>query len=1315
MGIFHKLHKSHTIARPHHKSDRVGASRARLCRIEPLESRQLLSVSPATIHIGATYLEDGNAKSTPSVLATDSSVQVADIFQVGFTSTAGDTTLTKLVIDLGQSTIFDVSSSDTLGTNADGSFALKILCYGNNDGHDGFTIDWSKSKISSDGLRLELYLTDFEEGEKLVFTVDVDEGDSPLADGGEFDGTDYGSFELTGATLSATFDTSHMEQKTAEGIAFSCYELRSDDFFTGTDLYDILPDKSYSNDAADSYLPVGKEGAGYQPANTAGVYASVTQDPLSTISGHVYDDADGSGVYTPLSEEVELQLYVSYDGGATYTAYKDNDGNVATTTTVDGYYIFKDLPDGTYQVREVQPNDYANIKAVAGTVDNKTRGTVDSANIISSITLNSEDSVDNDFIETQFSISGYVYYDADADGIRDTGESGIDGVKLYLYKLGVDGTTYVAVTDDNGDPITYTTGSNGYYIFKNLAPGTYCVKEGTEAKDKGYLDGTDKAGKILEITVGTAGNDVINAITLDDTYTAGASFDNTAENYNFGELGLSISGRAYVDIGVDHVYVDGTDIALEYITINLLDSSGNVIDSTTTDADGKYSFTNLPPGTYGVQQVYNEEDYGYIDWTDYPGNLSGTAGNDLITNISLTTGISGTDYDFTEILPASISGRVFVDADGNGAYDSGETTLKDVWIYLYDDAGNLVDKIQTSPQGKYSFTGLKPGVYTVKEALTPAYLEGGTGDQDDFTAGGTPEGYNSIVDATLTAGASGLNYDFYEIEPAAISGYVFQDGSTLSLKKGTSFTNPSDYGYTGSRTSDDTALSSGVTLYLYDSDGKLVATTTPGADGYYEFDGLYAGSYSVVLKLSSSAYQSYYAGIDTVGSSGGTAINTYNYASLDAGTLSILSSLGSLTIDETDRTIVTVNLSRGESAVEYNFSEVLVVYTSTPPKGPPTPPPAPPTLPPTYTALPFAEYVSYGNDYTFYQEVNRLMSGGSGGPGGYSWHLSVIDAGQPRQENSDSSFVQDSQSTYFDPASWSGGDMAQGQWVLADKDGKPIKTLHYGTKDAKPVTGDWDGSGITKIGVFMDGQWFLDLDGDGLWDNQDLWAKLGKKSDQPVTGDWDGDGKTDIGIYGLAWIGDVKAINVEPGLPDAQNPPKNRPKNVPPDPADATVGYRTMKKERGGKMRSDVIDHVFQYGTKNDQAITGDWNGDDINTVGIFRKGVWFLDMDGDGRWSDGDVTVEYGQEGDIPVVGDWTGDGIAKLGVYRNGTFYLDTNNNREIDATDKVFQLGSAGDRPIVGDWTGDGVDKVGVYQANAAPENQTASAASTTAAVK
>ena len=58
-----------------------------------------------------------------------------------------------------------------------------------------------------------------------------------------------------------------------------------------------------------------------------------------------------------------------------------------------------------------------------------------------------------------------------------------------------------------------------------------------------------------------------------------------------------------------------------------------------------------------------------------------------------------------------------------------------------------------------------------------------------------------------------------------------------------------------------------------------------------------------------------------------------------------------------------------------------------------------------------------------------------------------------------------------------------------------------------------------------------------------------------------------------------------------------------------------------------------------------------------------------------------------LPVVGDFNGDGIDEIGVYRDGTWYIDTNNNGIIDQGDQVFQLGGPGDKPVVGDWDGDG----------------------------
>jgi hypothetical protein len=207
-------------------------------------------------------------------------------------------------------------------------------------------------------------------------------------------------------------------------------------------------------------------------------------------------------------------------------------------------------------------------------------------------------------------------------------------------------------------------------------------------------------------------------------------------------------------------------------------------------------------------------------------------------------------------------------------------------------------------------------------------------------------------------------------------------------------------------------------------------------------------------------------------------------------------------------------------------------------------------------------------------------------------------------------------------------------------------------------------------------------------------GKLGHENDRPVVGDWDGDGKDDIGIFGPAWAGDPRAIAEEPGLPDHMNRPQGKQKNVPPQPQDAAIGARSMKLTSLGKLRADLIDHVFHYGTATDTPIVGDWNGDGVTTIGVFREGGWRLDVDGDGKWSDRDLAADFGEPGDKPVIGDWNGDGIDDLAVYRGGEWIFDSNGDRRIDAADRRLSLGGPDDQPIAGDFNGDGIDEPALY---------------------
>ncbi len=100
-----------------------------------------------------------------------------------------------------------------------------------------------------------------------------------------------------------------------------------------------------------------------------------------------------------------------------------------------------------------------------------------------------------------------------------------------------------------------------------------------------------------------------------------------------------------------------------------------------------------------------------------------------------------------------------------------------------------------------------------------------------------------------------------------------------------------------------------------------------------------------------------------------------------------------------------------------------------------------------------------------------------------------------------------------------------GDWYLDSNmswawDGDPPDTLGIfgtGLTGAVPVVGDWNGDGATKIGVFVNGTWYLDMNGNWQWDGEPTdriyTFGAGLPNAIPVVGDWNGNGTAKIGIY----------------------------------------------------------------------------------------------------------------------------------------------------------------------------------------------------------
>lgn len=125
------------------------------------------------------------------------------------------------------------------------------------------------------------------------------------------------------------------------------------------------------------------------------------------------------------------------------------------------------------------------------------------------------------------------------------------------------------------------------------------------------------------------------------------------------------------------------------------------------------------------------------------------------------------------------------------------------------------------------------------------------------------------------------------------------------------------------------------------------------------------------------------------------------------------------------------------------------------------------------------------------------------------------------------------------------------------------------------------------------------------------------------------------------------------------------------------------------------------FGQLGDQPLSGDWNGDGVDDVGVYRPATAQFLLRQPTRLPIGTIievtlTINFGLPGDKAVVGDWDGNGTDTPGVLRNGQFFLTNGPNISGSSppAEITFSFGGLGDTPVAGDWNGDGIDTVGTF---------------------
>ncbi|MDX6655938.1 MAG: hypothetical protein QOH62_731 [Solirubrobacteraceae bacterium] len=397
---------------------------------------------------------------------------------------------------------------------------------------------------------------------------------------------------------------------------------------------------------ADCRLPVLLESGG----DLSGFDIAVIQP--ASIAGVKFEDANADG-----------SARTSGDPGvAGWTIYLDSndsgardDGEPATTTDADGHYDFAGLTPGTYTVREVAQDGWSCSYPSPCSWQ---------------ITIASGDAVTaKDFGNwRKSSVSGDVFEDLDADGVRDDGEPARASIAVWADSND-DGTL------DDGEPSS-TTDADGHYEIQGVNPGAWSIR--ADAGTGWACSAPQDCARSVSIASGQTitGRDVATwrSASIAGTVTDDSDADGTADAGEPGLPGMTV----YLDSDANGMRGDGEP-------------------ATTTDADGHYAFGSLGLGARLVR-------------VDLPASFTCSLPADCRHAITLTSGDAVADQDFAAWRPADIAGRVTDATSGDGL--AGQT------VYLDSDDNATLDDGEptrtTTADGAYAFTGLRPGSHSVR-------------------------------------------------------------------------------------------------------------------------------------------------------------------------------------------------------------------------------------------------------------------------------------------------------------------------------------------------------------------------------------------------------------------------------------------------------------------------------------------------------------------------------------------------------------------------------------------------------------------------
>ncbi|HDH5883125.1 TPA: carboxypeptidase regulatory-like domain-containing protein, partial [Staphylococcus aureus] len=388
-----------------------------------------------------------------------------------------------------------------------------------------------------------------------------------------------------------------------------------------------------------------------------------------------------------------------------------------------------------------------------------------------------------------YKIGNYVWEDTNKNGVQELGEKGVGNVTVTVF----DNNTNTKV----GEAVTKEDGS---YLIPNLPNGDYRVEFSN--LPQGYEVTPSKQGNNEELD----SNGVSSVITVNGKDNLSADLGIYKPKYNLG----------------DYVWEDTNKNGIQD-----QDEKGNVLKTVTTDADGKYKFTDLDNGNYKVEFTTPE---GYTPTTVTSGSDIEKDSNGLTTTGVINGADNMTlDSGFYKTPKYNLGNYVWEDTNKDGKQDSTEKGISGVTVTLKNENGEVLQTTKTDKDGKYQFTGLENGTYKVEfetpSGYTPTQVGSGTDEGIDSNGTSTTGVIKDKDNDTIDSGFYKPTYN--------LGDYVWED------------TNKN-----GVQDKDEKGIS-GVTVTLKDENDKVLKTVTTDENGKYQFTDLNNGTYKVEFETPS--------------------------------------------------------------------------------------------------------------------------------------------------------------------------------------------------------------------------------------------------------------------------------------------------------------------------------------------------------------------------------------------------------------------------------------------------------------------------------